>query len=976
MTKTGLLFFAAVTLFALAASLFAQEPCKVPEIVYNRGVDSLFTEEQEVFLGDTLAETIDKELSVMADETASVYLTSIGERLARHLPVTTIKFRFFIVDAPEVNAFSVAGGRIYLTRKLITFVNSEDELAGIIGHEMGHAVVHHTSADFSRAFREILGVQKLGDRDDVYRKVHELLDRSHTKQLKGRNNHEDDRQLEADRIGLYAMAAAGFDPKAVVTAWERLVETGKDNDRWGGLFGRSSPESKRLREMLRSIESIPTSCRENAKIKENETFKSWKLSVVSLERMRHAEHVPGLISKGSLQPFLRASIDNLKFSPDGQYLIAQDSSGINLLQREPFGFLFRINIADAKFAAFSPDSKRIIIQTYRLRVETWDIASRRAASVNEVYVRERCLQTRISPDGKTLVCYSTTGDLSFIDVESNERIFSKEKFFGAPVFIYGDSKIGEIDLIQMKFSPDGKYFVAAGGVGLASLGHVFPGDAWGYRLPFVTPKSFTAYDLTTRAEIKVADTIKNIARMPFTFYSNDQVVGQNAFEDSKFGIFTFPGGERVEKFQLSGISYEKATGSDCIIVRPIQSDPAGVYSVALKKFVLTSKSKAIDGFGEVFATEGASGNIDLVKISSHNEIEKVGSAILPKSDLGGVQSVVVSENFDRIALSERTRGAVWDLKTGARKIHVRSFQGAFIDSSGAVYVDLPKHENAARSIALLDMNTGIGTTIRVLKTGRSRQVGRFLVELVAKPGTYKAGTGSDEIKKKELESARQTALALFGVPGYTSPEMRLEVTDVISGRPVWSREFDAEIPGYSFSPGEKTVTLQWPLASKAARDIIQSSSELSERARALGEKDGDYLIEVHDAEKGAVTGRVLIETGRRSFRITGGFTAGDFLTLIDSENRVLFYSIKSGELKARAFGEYARVNPVYSIAVVENLPGVLSIENLASGKKIGELRFASPIIYVKFTDDGSKLFVLTAAQEFYILDSTNFREGH
>src|SRR6185369_2294900 len=131
----------------------------------------------------------------------------------------------------------------------------------------------------------------------------------------------------------------------------------------------------------------------------------------SIAKIRHAEKLSGLISKGRLQPFLRSGVKHFKFSPDGKYLIAQDESGVNILSREPLAFLFRINIDDAKFAKFSPDSKNVIIQTYGLRVEKWDVETRRPVTTKEVYVREACVETGLSPDGKTLVCYSTKGDL-------------------------------------------------------------------------------------------------------------------------------------------------------------------------------------------------------------------------------------------------------------------------------------------------------------------------------------------------------------------------------------------------------------------------------------------------------------------------------------------------------------------------------------------------------------------------------------
>jgi hypothetical protein len=110
----------------------------------------------------------------------------------KHLP-TDIKFQFYVVDLPQVNAFASAGGRIYVTRKMIAFARNEDELAGIISHELGHATVRHTSARVSRRFKEILGIDEVGDRKDIFDKYNEYLDKQSTK-VKFSQDHGDNNQ--------------------------------------------------------------------------------------------------------------------------------------------------------------------------------------------------------------------------------------------------------------------------------------------------------------------------------------------------------------------------------------------------------------------------------------------------------------------------------------------------------------------------------------------------------------------------------------------------------------------------------------------------------------------------------------------------------------------------------------------------------------------------------------------------------------
>ncbi|HEY0657971.1 MAG TPA: M48 family metalloprotease, partial [Pyrinomonadaceae bacterium] len=251
--------------------------CKPPEIVFNRNADNIFNETQEMYLGDVMAETLEKNFRIIKDDEANRYIRAIGERLIKHLPPTNLKFQFFIVDAPELNAFNTAGGRIYVTRKMIAFVRSEAELAGILGHELGHGIVRHNTIDMSKYFKEILGVKSVGDKKDIYEKFNQLIDKQNTKRVSVSRKHEGEQQQEADRIGLFAMVAAGYEPRGFTSAWERLTETkGKTGSVFSDIFGTTRPEEKRLREMLKTISGLPAECSDKKAVASDENFKKWQ----------------------------------------------------------------------------------------------------------------------------------------------------------------------------------------------------------------------------------------------------------------------------------------------------------------------------------------------------------------------------------------------------------------------------------------------------------------------------------------------------------------------------------------------------------------------------------------------------------------------------------------------------------------------------------------------------------------------------
>lgn len=962
----------------LCLSALGQAPCKPPEIVSNKNTHNIFSEEQEVYLGDVIAETVDKNFLVLQDSQATLFLEQMGARLLRHLPPTNIKFRFFVVDSPELNAFNVAGGRIYVTRKLISFVRSEDELAGILGHELGHGIVRHHSADYSKAFQEILGVSRVGDRQDVFEKFNELLDRQRTKRLKRRGGHEGDQQLEADRIGLYAMMAAGYDPNAYATAWERMTEIKpKSGGGLGDLFGGSKPEQKRLREVLKTIGSLPAECRYRSVEGDAASFERWRSYVVSILSVRYQEKFQGLISKGRLTPALRGDVRHFQFSPDGNYILAIDASGVNILKREPFGFLFRINIDNVKAAHFSPDSKTFVVQTYGLRIELWDIESHKPILVREVYVREPCMQTALSPDAQTLVCFTAEGDLHLINVATNEKIFTKRKFYELNFFdaisVMSDAFTGkrrESELLEMEFSPNGQYFLA-GRVFRVAFENMVMGASFAQLFGSnFDQQAFVAYDLSERREIKLPESLKDVVAMPFAFYSNDKIIGQHRDDSEKSGIFTFPGGERVEKFRLSGNSYERPFNGDYIFVRPIKDSAVGVFNIPQRKILLTNKTYAMDGWGDFFIAEGGDGGIVLVKFENAKVVE-VGKVALPANDLADIRTIAVSDGFDRLALSEGTRGGVWDLGSGNLKAHVRGFRGSHIDEKGMVYADFPALDGEPRRMALLDPGNS-SKFLDPLSSRSLKQNGKFLIRFKTRlEESFEKQQKSKDGKSEKSDGEEGKITFSRGLAGVLSRQgATLEISDAVTRSTLWSRKYESEPPTVFTDSRAETVTLYWPVTEKTAKEIIKKSPQLAAKAKSMGEKEGDYLVQVLNANTGAELGTVLIETGEGSFTIERVFTVGDWLTIIDSENRILFYSLATGELKSRVFGEDAAVNPARSIAAVENIPGVLALVDLNTGRRIDEFRFPSRISYAAFDKQGGKLFVLTANQRYYIFNAS------
>jgi hypothetical protein len=938
------LFKCCLLLLALAQAgvmINAQQPCSPPAPQVSRE-PNIFTEEQESDLGDAIAEQIQRDFRVIDDDEVTGYLRRIGERIVKHLPPTKLRFQFFLVDLSDANAFVLPGGRIYVSRKLVAFTQSEDELAAVIAHEIGHLVARQQSIAMTRRLREALGVTQVTDRRDIFDKYNRLVENAARKPevFRRSDNHEGKDQIEADQIGLFALAASGYDPQAHARLFDRLAETkGKTGSFFSDLFGVTSPESKRLREMIKGVETLPPGCVEARANAQPAEYSRWQSTVVSYTGLGRKEALHAVVSKTALQPPLRGDITHLRFSPDGKYILAQDDTGINVLTREPFKPVFRIEAPEADEAQFTPDSQHVVFNTSDLRVEIWSVAEEKLSEAHEVFNRKDCKQSLLSPDAKTLACMDEDFALNLFDVKSKTLVFQRKDFYTPnPFFLFLQSLVrilnsdeisdARLDLINMGFSPDGKYFAAGQrGIAITAIG-------------IVNENSALVFDLQTRSPLPLKGNVKKLVAGGFAFTAPDRMIAYNREKPDRSALLGLPGGEIIEEFPMFPGRLAAVTKGNYLLVRPFQRLAVGVVDLAKRMAVKGNKAPAFDIYDQVFVSERISGEVGLYTTDKNQLLSAV---TLPQNPLGRLRATAVSHDFKWLAVSERSRGAVWDLTKGERVFHVRGFRGGFFNEDGVFYTDFPKDGETGRQIAILDPKQRSASGGPVIQEDRALQYGPFL--LITRP-TKKGGSYFEDLT--------------------------LEMRDVRSFSTLWSKPFGKDAPRVWVDSREGTMVLSWPVASKYARDEIKSDSELTKRLAAMKEKEGDYFLQVLDAKTGAIKGKLLVETGKGSFRIDRAFAARDYVVIADSQNRVLIYSLSTGEQKGRVFGGNAVIGGMdgksAGLMCVENERGKLAIYDLASLEKRDEFTFTHPVSLASFSQDGKRLFVLTANQSVYVLN--------
>jgi hypothetical protein len=255
--------------------------------------------------------------------------------------------------------------------------------------------------------------------------------------------------------------------------------------------------------------------------------------------------------------------------------------------------------------------------------------------------------------------------------------------------------------------------------------------------------------------------------------------------------------------------------------------------------------------------------------------------------------------------------------------------------------------------------------IREIPDKGARQYGRFVMVRRSLKEPAEKGDGS---KDKPAALPAGVIPPEFSDEGSLDREVRFELHDVVNDKLIWSREFKKEAPRFFFDEFSGRLIFYWDLGSEAGKARLKEEAALSERARQMGNKDDDYIVEIYDAFSSKTVGVLLLETGQGSFDIRSGFSEGNWLILHDDNNRVLVYSIKEGELRHRFFGANAAMNPGREQLIVENYPGELTLYDLSTGNPQSRLRFKTGAAFVRFSLDGKRLLVLTASQVAYAFD--------
>ncbi len=958
------LFLSAIFCLGIVPINHFSQNCSPPQIVANATSNNIFSPDQEMILGELFFQSMSSDVRLIRDEKLLAYVNGIGEKLIKHLPNTGLKFQFHLMDIPEANAFNISGGHVFLSRKLIAFSVNEDELAGVMAHELGHATVHHGALDISEAFKKILNITKLGDRKDIVEKYNLLIENARTKSYSQKRNHEDVQQMEADKIGLYAMASAGYDPNAFTSFFDRLAETeGKTGGWWSDVFGKERPDQKRLREMIKLTNQLPESCRErNSAL--TESFQKWQADVVSFRATNRKEELPALLSKKELSPKIRSDVWNFAFSPDGKVLLAQDNFSITVIQRENLQFLFQIPAEDADVAAFTDDNKSIVFVTDNSRFERWDLTQQKALEIKELVLRRDCWESKLSPDGNHLACIDTSTKINIFETKTGKKVFEKKDFYPLNFFEYvtwldrtgGETDNKKINFFRIEFSPDTRYVMFS------------RSNRFRYRFSVdgmtagESENTVLALEMGSFKPIEVGKDIKKLSARAYLFLDSERIIGMPSVKGEDAGVFIFPSGKRLSKVLFSADEIKPTSNLNYLIIKPLQNAEMGVYDIK-KGAVVAGMNKSDATFWDnLMIFEASSGKIQFRETTYNDEKKyldgkELGAVDIPAGLIGNLSTAKISDGFGWLLLSSKTRGGMWNLATGERKMFVRGFRNGVIDDNGISIADFPKLNESPRSLVYLNSNDQVISPVSELPEKGARQFGRFV--LMQK-------SLKEQKKKEEQKSPADGDSDNLDL----KQNVKYELFDIVQNKVVWTKDFPKNAPRYSFDSYSGRLIFFWSLKNDEGKNKLKENPEIKAKSEKLGNKDDDYLVEVIDAFAQKTIGTFLLETGNGSFDVYSGLSEGNWVMFYDSEDRILVYSLKDGEIKHRFIGKFAAINPKTFQIAVENFPGEISLYDLESGNKQTTFVINGKAVFLQFKLSGDRLFILSDSQNAYTFDLT------
>ncbi len=252
--------FLIIGLLLAALSACAQNP------VTGSNDFVMMSENQEIAIGRQNDAQVKKQYKVYGSKPLQDYVNSVGQRIAKQSHRPNLQYHFTVLDTPDINAFALPGGYVYITRGILPYLNSEAELAAVLGHEIGHVTARHGVRQQSAAQAANIGLTIAS----IFVPEINTMGGSNLANLVGGallSGYGRDHELEADRLGAEYLAHTAYDPQAIITVIgvlknqelqdARLAkQEGREPRRYHGVFASHPDNDTRLKQAVAESDKL------------------------------------------------------------------------------------------------------------------------------------------------------------------------------------------------------------------------------------------------------------------------------------------------------------------------------------------------------------------------------------------------------------------------------------------------------------------------------------------------------------------------------------------------------------------------------------------------------------------------------------------------------------------------------------------------------------------------------------------------
>ena len=222
----------------------------------------LMSEDAELEMGRKYYSQILQSQALYQDPKIQSYVQSIGDSLAELSHRSDLIYRFTVLDSPDVNAFALPGGYIFINRGLMVYLSSEEELAAVLGHEIGHVTARHSVRQISQA--QVLSIISYALAREAGSAAGDLANIASGALVAGYGR---DMELQADSLGAEYMAKQGYSALGMIDTISVLKEhelystevskrRGSNQQTYHGIFASHPSNDSRLKEVIKKADSL------------------------------------------------------------------------------------------------------------------------------------------------------------------------------------------------------------------------------------------------------------------------------------------------------------------------------------------------------------------------------------------------------------------------------------------------------------------------------------------------------------------------------------------------------------------------------------------------------------------------------------------------------------------------------------------------------------------------------------------------